>query len=204
MTKPIELVRFENEEVIRELSFKTWGNIEPGFQIDGVNDIHELSQVFDLVREAAPDNEARKVEFNMVYPSHGDFEEMSKEGSDRAGVAHIDSELLGMAIHHNITDRVIVELGISRYKSPEAAEIDFAHTTERRIGSTFPGRLTIFSEGGYDWLLRTAHQFGRISPTGNEWARYTQSLPNTQFSRDYIRKVANSAFARLAIKAAVS
>lgn len=200
MPKPIEVVAFSDVDSLERLSVATWNNDEPGFQIDDVQTIQALFDVFDIVRKSAPKDRARNVEFNSVYPENPDFDKMSAQYSPNPGDAHLDGPGKGMAIHQNITDTVVVRLGFPKksFTSYRPSGLNIRTASKIRVGQTVPGRLTVFSEGGYSWLLPTAHQFGRTHQTGNEWVRYVQGYRPSASPEGLLRKVAIAALARIA------
>jgi hypothetical protein len=203
MANYIEVVKDTYDDVKR-LATATWNNDVPGFQIDGVCNVDELFEVFGIIREASPSDFPEDTDYYHVYPIDGDFDKMSSIISDKTGLAHVDSHVFGMAVHHNITGVIPVKLALCRFKSPEAAVVDFQYTEKLIEGETVPGRLTIFSEGRHDLAIRSAHQFARTTNTGNEWARYIISGSESICNDVSTRNIAQLVFDRLALEVEVS
>jgi hypothetical protein len=199
MPKQIEVATIADLEAIERLSIAGWDNREPGYQIDDVNSVDQLFKVFDIIRSSAPTQEAREVKFSVSWPQDpAGLDYMSSTPLGAAGTAHVDGTATGMAVNQNIRDELPVLLGFERPRFGPKPRMKWPYVDHLRVGYTKPGRLTVFSEGGYDWLRQTAHQFKRPSQLNNEWVRYVQNR-NIQVDIEKIKLMASTALERVSI-----
>lgn len=181
MPSPIEVITFDQQKTT-ELAEAVYHNAEPGFQIDGVRSYQELKAVFTALRLAVPVNVSRRLRFNDTF-------KIKPENIGGSG-PHIDASYHGFAVHHNISDEVEVTLAtvnkwdralISNDNLDEDCFNDDELVRNVRRGFTYPGRITIFSEGNvagldkpFAGLLPTLHYFARNRHEGPHlWTRYT-------------------------------
>lgn len=171
--KAIEVVNYDDVDMVGQLTEETFANREPGFQIDGVRSKDQLFSVFGALKAAAPAYAVEALHFDYVtarfrwyVPSDGD------------ATAHTDTGPYGLAVHQNISDFVPVTLAVASvplYNVQPGPKFSSDKVSEIRAGQTTPGRLTVFSEGGFEGLMPTVHYFDRRSGGDNLWVRYTHN-----------------------------
>ena len=206
--KKIEIASVQDVQAISELSAESWSNNEPGFQVDEIKTLDDLYIVFNAVRSAAPTDEAKSKEFSIAVPRPSDGIESSQK--QELGFIHVDGLGEGMSAHHNVTGTFPVRMGVFTPEDRKTRLHGFVissdiwpilSTKNLRLGETKPGRLTIFSRGGYPWLKPTMHHFARPNSTGNEFARYSQARNGNTKNVD---KMALQALARIRLLAEAS
>ena len=183
MPNRIEVVPWPDARQVLELAHATYENDEPGFQVEGIHKYRQLQGLFELLIVAAPREIASTL--RAGYP-HATANNLGKnERGLYTGVVnpHFDNGWRGLTVHHNISDVIPVELGVSNrhdiYRGdPSDPKIDpqFAHNI--RTGEACPGTLTIFSVGGEDGtdFMPTIHSFDRSNVRGfHKAARYAIS-----------------------------
>jgi hypothetical protein len=171
--QPMEIVAYDDIAGITQLTEATYAVTEPGFQIDRVSNPEELTTVFDVILKATPSRADRSREYGEVtYHEH----------SFIPTGAHTDGEFHDLAVHLNIEETYAVTLGstaVGYISLPPDESFPTDCAMNIRKGTVSPGRLTVFSEGGYDWLPAAIHFFERSESQVSHWARYTQHKPQT-------------------------
>lgn len=165
----IEIVSAGDTRGISELVTACYDVVEPGFQVDRVTTYDELSLVFDAIYAATPDRADKATPYRFC-------DIVRSRPAIMSSPAHPDLDGHDLAVHLNIENKCNVTLGSSSV-AEDILPYDFAqHTVNVRRGMTKPGRLTIFSQGGYAWLPSTVHFFDRpSSDTSTHWIRFSQS-----------------------------
>jgi hypothetical protein len=172
MSETIEIANCGDTPKITDLALDVYGNERPGFQVDAVTEYRQLLDLFHILREAVPDESAkRRSRFNDAYMT---------SGRERVGDSHIDNlAYQGLAVHQELSETLRVELAIAndhRYVETRGY-IDLSQAHNPVTGETEPGRLTIFSLGQlFEGLLPTVHLFHRQSPKPEMWARYSSTV----------------------------
>lgn len=187
VSTPIEVTTIYDEYAMIELMNKNYANLEPGFQIDGVRKVEELLFILDAIAKTIPvKSEA------VIFDSVQGFIKANPQG------AHTDGSWMGLAVHQELADEIDVILATSRVGYvPPHSNINDSNARNVRFGQTKPGRLTIFSEGGYDWLDSSIHNFIRkkVHNRPHEaWARYAQFRPFEDMPSYGIKRGAKIAF----------
>ncbi len=203
MSRSIEQAHWSETETIQQLVSATYINQEPGFQINGVRTLEQLEFVLGELILAAPTAYYGSTSFTNASPYGGTLEGRAITWTEleRRSGPHIDTNYRGLAVHHNLSHTIPVELGVQRrpltLNDSLSASVTRSMATNRRKGKTVPGRLTVFSEGGLPSLKKTVHLFDRRETKGPiQWARYAQAEKDTDQAHNTIT-VARRAFEQL-------
>jgi hypothetical protein len=188
MSEELQVFDFRDEASLRLFADATYQNEEPGFQIDNVRNWKELYSVFGILETALPEHE-RAMKYGAATLHLGALGQASSP-------PHTDGGKYGLGVHQNMTGDYPVTLATSLVGLYEARDyiINPVCATNLRHGTNKPGRLTVFSQGGFDWLQPTIHFFDRRQQQDqNNWARYELSV---QKRRD-VKKTVDIVFSRL-------
>jgi hypothetical protein len=202
----IEVVEWNTrraKSLVRDLVRDVFANREPGFQIDGIDDIQRLYSVFDVVMRAMP-AEFRK---HFILNSYQTGLKPPKDGLESTAPPHLDliEQPKGVAIHQNIQGKgklLLAHVIGNEYiggRTSSIFEPDYAQLEDIRTGTLKDGRLTVFAEGGYGSMQPALHFFDRRGQEGSDlWVRYGYS-PEAQLDTNNhdpfeVRRLAQTAF----------
>jgi hypothetical protein len=165
--KFLEVIDYYDDAGIGQLVDECYNVEEPGFQVKLVRNMSELEVVFDSIRRATPERATR---------SQG-YGRLDSPGVVKApGLPHTDKGFHDLAIRLNALATYPVTLGssaVGHLSGFSRESFPWENVENTRVGIDYPGSLTIFSQGGYEWLPETVHFYEHDRQT-IYWARFMQ------------------------------